>query len=458
MDRLFPLSIFDSIRRKYKFLLIGLGTSIFFMYVAPPLFSSETVVTNALTAEEKDWLEKNPDKLVLWFDPDSPPIEFTSETGEFMGLGADIITLVEKKLGISFIKYASNDWQAKMTAMKDGVCAVLPALIQTPEREDYVQFTTSYAVTPVVIITGTRERENLQLKDLHGKRVAVLSGSATKGYLQEYSNVLFEVIPMPDEIHALEATSFGQVDAFVENLATAVYHIEKEGIPNLRIAGIINSPSLRIGISKKYPLLASAVKKTLSSIPENDIEIVRKRWISLKLDARWSPETIRLLVTIIIFVVLLLLGLVVISIVLKRRLREKVAGLEAASLKISEQTEFLQLATEVTQAGLWDYRPEEDVFFYSKQWFSMLGYDREGEKMSSDSIKEFIHPDDYPFVKQSYHNYTVSNDNMFSEIELRLRKSDGSWCWILSKGKVVAWDEKGAVTPNHRTGCQHTVD
>ncbi|MBN1471215.1 MAG: PAS domain S-box protein [Syntrophaceae bacterium] len=438
-----PLSSSLSIYRRISHLLIGLVLCIV-LPAACALFSADTAsAENTLTAEEKNWLEENPDKLVLLFNTDSPPIEFVSETGEFIGLAADIIALIEKNLGISFVKHASNDRSGNLIALKDGVCAVLPALALTTEREGYVQFTDPYVSWPIVIITGPGIGDDLGLSDLGGKRVAVLSGHSLEGYLRNRNNDLFEVVPMPDVAHALRATSFGQVDAYVENLATAAHHIEKENIPHLRIAGVIESQRVRIGISKKYPLLASSVDKSLSSIPEKDIETVRKKWISLKFNAGWSPETVRLLIAIVVFVGLLALGLVVISYVLKRRLREKMAGLEAARLKISEQENFLDLAADAAQAGIWDLFLAKNEGVISSKWFSMLGYQRDTERMPLHKFREFVHPDDLHNLDEAQRKYVENKGRGLLENEIRLLQADGGYCWVLVKGRAVQWDEDG---------------
>ncbi|MBN2297861.1 MAG: PAS domain S-box protein, partial [Deltaproteobacteria bacterium] len=46
-----------------------------------------------LTAEERTWLENNPEKLTLLFNIEFPPIEFSSASGTFIGMGADIISM-----------------------------------------------------------------------------------------------------------------------------------------------------------------------------------------------------------------------------------------------------------------------------------------------------------------------------------------------------------------------------
>ena len=321
-------------RKCLEFCIILTLTGVFFS-------SAAADASNFLSIEEKNWLEENPDKLVLWFNTDFPPIEFVSDSGEFTGMGADIIALLEQQLGVVFRKQASSDWNAHLAALADGKCAIAPTIVATAGREGYAYFTEPYASSPVVIITADNFREDQTLSDLNGKRVAVVSGYATEGYLREYADLQVEVVAMPDVVHALRATAFGQVDAYVENLVVAAYYIHKEGIPNLRVAG--DTPysfSWSIGISRRYPLLASAVKKAVVEIPAEDLKAARERWVLLKIDTGWSSETVRLLGIVFVFVVLLALGLLIISYVLRRRLREKVAGLETAHMQICHGSNY----------------------------------------------------------------------------------------------------------------------
>ena len=55
----------------------------------------------SLTPEERVWLAKNPGKLTLYYNVEFPPIEFASESGAFIGMGADVVALVENRLGVT---------------------------------------------------------------------------------------------------------------------------------------------------------------------------------------------------------------------------------------------------------------------------------------------------------------------------------------------------------------------
>ena len=413
--------------------------------------SAEEASAVNLTPEERAWLDRNPEKLTLWYNIEFPPIEFASESGAFTGMGADIVSRIEERLGVSFIKSPSDDWNRHLAALENGECAVAPTIVATRERRRYAFFTSPYATVPVVIITHNAHRGDLALAGLAGRRVAVVSGFATETYLRDMVSGRFEVVPVANVVEGLRSVSFGQVDAFVENLAVAAYYIEKEGIPNLRVAGSTDYAfAWSIGVSLEYPLLCTSIQKALDAIAETEIDAVRKKWITLGTGQGLDPATRRLLQVIGIFTALLLIGLACITFLLKRSLKEKTANLEAAQLEILKQTEILRLATEATQAGVWDFRPGSQKIRLSEQWSSMLGYAPKNEEIPFEEVRRFVHPEDRPVVDRSFGEHISSGGQGQMEMEIRLRRKDGTWSWILSKGKAVEWDDKG--TPSRIIG------
>lgn len=101
-----------------------------------------------LTLEERAWLDNNKDKLLLYFEIDFPPVEFGSPDMVFIGLSADVIAQLEKRLDIRFKKSAVSDWNIVLEKLKTGECAVSPAIVQTGEREEYILFTSAYTEIP----------------------------------------------------------------------------------------------------------------------------------------------------------------------------------------------------------------------------------------------------------------------------------------------------------------------
>ena len=236
-----------------------------------------------LSEEESAWLRENSDKLLLYYTEHFPPAGYRSESGDFAGLGADVLSLIEKELGISFKKTPFQNWNAQLNALRTGRSAIAPTIVETEERGQYIFFTDSYAVVPVVIITSKNTKGTVSFQSLAGKKVSTVSGSAPEKLLQGESLLYgIEIVQVESVQQGLESVAFGEASAFVESLAVASYMIERLGYSNLRVGGETNYRfEWKLGVSKEYPLLFSSIQKALRHIPVSELEAIRNRWISL---------------------------------------------------------------------------------------------------------------------------------------------------------------------------------
>jgi PAS domain S-box-containing protein len=324
-----------------------------------------------LTVAERQWLDQNAGKIDLFFNTEFPPIEFISESGEFTGLGADIIALVEKRLGFTFNKIPSDDWNQHLAALKSGKCAIAPTIVRTPERQRFAFFTTPYATVPLVIITTRALPGTFALGDLKGRRVGVVSGYASEKYLRGEAIPGLKIITVNNVQEGLHNVSFGQIDAFVENLAVAAYFINMEGISNLRVAGETDYTfAWSIGVSRKYPLLYSSIQKAVESLPAEEIERVQEKWISLDYDKGLKPETIWKLKLVGMFTILLLLSLTAITIFLKYRLNEKVA-------KLRQNEQRYRDLVQNARAIILEWDPAGVIHFFNEYAQKTFGYSEE---------------------------------------------------------------------------------
>lgn len=107
-----------------------------------------------------------------------------------------------------------------------------------------------------------------------------------------------------------------------------------------------------------------------------------------------------------------------------------------------DDTEGHLLAIESSGAGVWDRDIPSGRIRYSAAWKAMLGY---CEHEISDRIEDSytrVHPDDLAGVKATIHAHFEDRTPAY-EVEHRLRCKDGSYKWVLSRGKVVQRDGDG---------------
>ncbi|MDX9796181.1 MAG: PAS domain S-box protein [Arcobacteraceae bacterium] len=98
-------------------------------------------------------------------------------------------------------------------------------------------------------------------------------------------------------------------------------------------------------------------------------------------------------------------------------------------------------ALNASKLGLWDWNLKEQTVFFSPEWKRMLGYEDNEILNALEEWDKRVHPDD----KEKAINDILDNQNKKTEYYEnihRLKHKDGSWVWILDKGKTI-FDQEG---------------
>jgi rsbT co-antagonist protein RsbR len=120
-----------------------------------------------------------------------------------------------------------------------------------------------------------------------------------------------------------------------------------------------------------------------------------------------------------------------------------------AEAELRQRQEQLAFVLEGSKDGAWDWRlPTNDVTF-SDRYREILGYRPDELPASVEAWINNIHPDDLPVVQQHLQDYLEGRIDTYA-IEHRIRRKDGEWQWMLSRGQVVMRAEDGA--PLRMTG------
>ena len=131
---------------------------------------------------------------------------------------------------------------------------------------------------------------------------------------------------------------------------------------------------------------------------------------------------------------------------------EKVITLQVTSRNIAKRKkteealnyskERLELALDGADLGLWDLNLQTGELVVNDRWASMLGYETWELEPTMKGWARLVHPEDFPKVSQMLNEHLLEQ-SMVYESEHRLKRKDGGYTWILSKGKVLEWDEEG---------------
>ncbi|MFM7264918.1 MAG: PAS domain-containing protein [Cyanobium sp.] len=99
-----------------------------------------------------------------------------------------------------------------------------------------------------------------------------------------------------------------------------------------------------------------------------------------------------------------------------------------------------QIATDSADIGVYDFHVPSGHVLYSATYLRNLGYASGSWMPSLEEWRNRIHPEDQERVLASTMDQRGSER---VELEYRLRHRDGSWRWMLDRGRVVEWDENG---------------
>ena len=121
---------------------------------------------------------------------------------------------------------------------------------------------------------------------------------------------------------------------------------------------------------------------------------------------------------------------------------QDVTEITRAQEKLRASEERLALALDSGSDGLWDCDLRARRTWMSDRYQTMLGYQPGELGDGPETWVNLLHPDDLSGVLDLLRTHLEGRSPAF-ESEYRLRRKDGSWAWVLSRGKVVARDTAG---------------
>lgn len=125
-----------------------------------------------------------------------------------------------------------------------------------------------------------------------------------------------------------------------------------------------------------------------------------------------------------------------------------------AARELIQKEQRWHFALESSEEGIWDYNFLENQFYLSNKLIEKLGYGLPSKNESADFWFKKIHPDDFIKFKLDIRRHARGETEMFVN-ENRMRCSDGTYRWILHKGKIIERTEDN--TPLRMIGTHSDI-
>jgi PAS domain S-box-containing protein len=110
---------------------------------------------------------------------------------------------------------------------------------------------------------------------------------------------------------------------------------------------------------------------------------------------------------------------------------------------LARERERLDGIIDATRAGTWEWHVQTGETEFNARWSELVGFtpDELG-KSTVDVWRRLTHPDDLQRATGLLERH-FRGETDFYECELRMRHKDGSWIWVLDRGRVCARDPDG---------------
>ena len=230
-----------------------------------------------LTPREQRWLDRHPRPVVV-VDQALAPVSFFDAQGQFRGIAADVLDLVQSRTGLDFEVRPLPSVTAMLEQVKTGKADIIAALTPTNQREEWLGFTRPYMTASFVVVVSGKSDWLHSLGDLDGRRVAVPKGSVIADFLRMH-HPQAKVVEVENNVDDLSMISEGKVDAGIHLLSSANYLISRY-YPELRVALALDREpgQFSLAVSQTDPELLGILNKAVLAISPEDMSNIVTRW------------------------------------------------------------------------------------------------------------------------------------------------------------------------------------
>lgn len=379
---------------------------------------------------------------------DNPPKIQAGPQGQPSGILGDLLVEMARQEQWT-IEAVACEWEQCLQQLESGAIDVLPDVAYNEERAQRFDF---HRIPALPSWSQLYRRPHVTLQsvlDLDHKRVAVLEGSVQQrhlaGLLTSFG-LQAELLPVKTFEEAFSLVASGQADAVAANRYSGDRVASDYGLEATALVFLPSRLFYATGKGQGADLLA-AIDARLEVWQSNADSFYFQTL------ARWGQQGTQTRVPVIFWWGLgAVAALLALALGFLTLLRREVARQTRA---LRESEERLRLALAAASQGMYDLDLVTGKAEVSPEYATMLGFDPRTFKLTFDSWLENLHPDERPLVRRVFDDYVAGRREDY-RVEFRQRTGGGRWKWILSIGKIQAYDGNGR--PLRMLGTHTDID
>lgn len=333
-----------------------------------------------LNQEQTTYLE-NKKNLKMCVDPKWMPLEGIEE-GKHVGIAADFMYNISQKIKIPIQLIQTEEWTQSLNKIEKRECDILALAEETPLRKKYLNFTTPYIKTPLVIATkiGLPFMDNLNT--IQNKRLGIVKNYSTEELLKtKYPNI--NLITVDSIQEGLKQVQEEKIFGFLDNSIVINHEIQKNHLKDIVISGQFpNTLFLSIASRNDEPLLHEILEKALLSIDKETKNSILNRWNNINFQLQTDYH-------LIFQIALLTFVLICIFIYWNLKLKKEIKIKESVQKQLQQSEEKFRTLFNIAPVLLNSFNSKGHILLWNKECERVFGWTYEEIKQQENPIELF---------------------------------------------------------------------
>lgn len=232
------------------------------------------------TDQQKLYLQ-NKKLITMCVDPDWMPFE-SIQDGKHLGIVADIFSSFRAQLPVPIQLVPTKSWDESMAKARRRECDILSLASSTPERAQFMNFTTPYIDLPVVMATTMDKFFISDIAEVTDKKLGIVKGYAIAEQLRnDFEDI--NIVEVDSITDGLKRVASGELYGYIDNLMTIAASIQKDFTGILKVSSRLDEEvRLAIATRNDEPVLRGIFQKLVSNLDREAQQGIFNKWVSVK--------------------------------------------------------------------------------------------------------------------------------------------------------------------------------
>lgn len=297
--------------------------------------------TAHLSPMERQWITDNP-VITYAAIQDDYPWSYRAANGKPAGYSVELLNIIGQNTGLTFKPWWVSNAEQAQTLMRQGR-AMLQLTLPLTGNDTMRSNTLPVWRALWGVYVEQKSPTTTGWRALSGQKVGIRRGDIARQMLPD--NV--EAVIFDDSNSLYEALAKGQINALVDNVISARWHIQSRYSNRVRLAFAASDTAwpITLGVSASLPLLRTLLNSSLQQIPVDSQQRLREEWsnnnsaLSERGDNAMRPVSVFVLIAAL-FAIIFLVALLIRRYLEQRRERKQ-------RLQLEQQREEAERANQI---------------------------------------------------------------------------------------------------------------